>query len=42
MSWNLLIYKPGKTPLENNPLGDLDSVTEALNVAFIAFDGIAH
>ena len=35
MSWNLLIYKPGNTPQENDPLGDLDAVTEAFNAAFI-------
>ena len=38
MSWNLIIYKPGKTPKENEPLGDLDSVTGAFNAAFIALD----
>jgi hypothetical protein len=34
MSWNLLVYKPGPTPEETQPLGDLKAVTEALNVMF--------
>ncbi len=34
MSWNLLIYKPGDTPQQNEPLGDLDVVTEAFTAAF--------
>jgi hypothetical protein len=36
MSWNLLIYKPGATTGQNEPLGDLKAVTDALNAAFIA------
>jgi hypothetical protein len=38
MSWNLIIYKPGDTPQQNQPLGDLDAVTEAFNSAFIALE----
>ena len=38
MSWNLIIYKPGDKPQQNEPLGDLDVVTEAFNAAFIALD----
>ena len=38
MSWNLIIYKPGTTPQQNAPLGDLDAVTDAFNAAFITLD----
>ncbi len=38
MSWNLIIYKPGETPQQNQPLGDLESVTEAFTAAFIALE----
>jgi len=38
MSWNLIIYKPGDTPQQNQPLGDLESVTEAFTAAFIGLE----
>jgi len=36
MSWNLLIYKPGKTEQTAEPLGPIDAVTAAFNSAFPA------
>lgn len=38
MSWNLVIYKPGATPQESEPLGDLDAVTAAFSTAFAGLE----
>ena len=38
MSWNLLIYKPGETTQNNEPLGELDAVTAAFTAAFIGLE----
>jgi hypothetical protein len=38
MSWNLIIYKPGETPEETQPLGKVQVVTDAFNAAFLALE----
>jgi hypothetical protein len=38
MSWNLIIYKPGATPEQNEPLDDLESVTR-LFISILVFVG---
>jgi len=38
MSWNLIIYKPGDTPEQNQTLGDLASVAQALTSVFTGLE----
>jgi len=38
MSWNLIIYRPGETPQENQPLCDIDAVTTAFSAEFAALE----
>jgi len=38
MSWNLIIYRPGKTPEQLEPLGEFNAVKTAFSAAFLGLE----